>query len=175
VFPYLAQRERDDHFLPHNGHVDATLRAMSSAEHLLGTQSQTLRFYFGGGRFNVRKIHMRKTLIALSAAAALAATAAAPVAANPRHHHHHHNAWLAPAVGVGVGTAVGFGLYEGWFGASNSLTTGALANTATGAATGGFIAGVATVALIHAATTPCQGFAAIFGASGCRNGQYVGR
>ncbi len=78
-------------------------------------------------------------------------------------------------VGAGVGTAVGFGLYEGWFGTSNSLTSGTLANSAAGAATGGFIAGVATVALIHAATTPCQGFAAIFGQSGCRNGVYVGR
>jgi hypothetical protein len=120
---------------------------------------------------------MRKTLIALTAAAALGATAASPVAANPRHHHHHHHhtAWVAPVVGAGVGTAVGFGLYEGWFGTSNSLTSGTLANSAAGAATGGFIAGVATVALIHAATTPCQGFAAIFGASGCRNGVYVGR
>ena len=117
---------------------------------------------------------MRKTLIALTAAAALGATAASPVAANPRHHHHH-NAWLAPAVGAGVGTVVGFGLYEGWFGTSNSLTSGTLASSAAGAATGGFIAGVGTVALIHAATTPCQGFAAIFGASGCRNGVYVGR
>ncbi len=118
---------------------------------------------------------MRKTLIALSAAAALTATAAAPVAANPHHRHHHHShSWLTPAVGVGVGTAVGFGLYEGWFGTSNSLTSGTLANSAMGAATGGFIAGVGTVALIHAATTPCQGFSALFGASGCVNGQYVG-
>ena len=119
---------------------------------------------------------MRKTLIALSAAAALTATAVAPAAANPRHHHHHHHhhSWLAPAVGVGVGTAVGFGLYEGWFGTSNSLTSGTLASSAMGAATGGFIAGVGTIALIHAATTPCQGFSALFGASGCVNGQYVG-
>lgn len=118
---------------------------------------------------------MRKTLIALSAAAALTATAASPALSNPYHHrhHHHHNAWVAPAVGVGVGTAVGFGLYEGWFGA-NSLTAGTLANSAAGAATGGFLAGVGTVALLHAATTKCQGFHALFGGSGCVNGQYVG-
>jgi len=120
---------------------------------------------------------MRKTLIALSAAAALTASAASPAVSNPYHHrhqHHHHNAWVAPAVGAGVGTAVGFGLYEGWFGTSNSLTTGTLANSAAGAATGGFIAGVGTVALLHAATTKCQGFHALFGGSGCVNGQYVG-
>jgi hypothetical protein len=159
-------------FHPQNRHADDMVRAMSRAEHLLGTQLRKTRFYFGGGRSNVRKIHMRKTLIALSAAAALTATAASPVLAN-QHHRHHHNAWVAPAVGAGVGTVVGFGLYEGWFG-TNALTTSTLANSAAGAATGGFIAGVGTVALIHAATTPCQGFAAIFGASGCANGQYVG-
>jgi hypothetical protein len=114
---------------------------------------------------------MRKTLIALSAAAALAATTASPVLANPRYQP---NAWVAPAVGAGVGTAVGFGLYEGWFGTSSSFTTSSLATSSAGAATGGFLAGVGTVALIHAATTPCQGFAAIFGASGCVNGEYVG-
>lgn len=112
---------------------------------------------------------MRKTLIALSAAAALAATAASPVLANQ----HHRNAWVAPAVGVGVGTLVGVGLYEGWFGTS-SFTTSTLATTTGGAITGGLIAGVGAVALIHAATTPCQGFGAIFGQSGCVNGQYVG-
>lgn len=120
---------------------------------------------------------MRKTLIALAAAAAVTATAASPALSNPRHHHHHYgynHGWLAPLAGVGVGTAAGFGLYNGWFGTSNSLTAGTLANSAAGAAAGGFIAGVGTVALLHAATTPCQGFHALFGGSGCVNGQYVG-
>jgi hypothetical protein len=116
---------------------------------------------------------MRKTLIALSTAAAFAATAASPALANQHHRHHHHNAWVAPAVGVGVGTLVGVGLYEGWFGTS-SFTTSNLATTAAGAATAGFIAGTGTVALIHAATTPCTGFHALLGGSGCVNGQYVG-
>ncbi len=120
---------------------------------------------------------MRKTLIALSAAAALAATAASPALANPRHHHHHHhhNAWVAPGVGAVAGTVAGVGLYNTWFGTSSSLTTGSLATSAAGAATAGFIAGVGATALVHAAVTPCQGFHALFGGSGCVNGQYVGR
>lgn len=119
---------------------------------------------------------MRKTLIALSAAAALA-TAASPALANPRHHHHHyhhHNAWVAPGVGAVTGTVVGVGLYHGWFGASTTAAAGSLATSTAGAATAGGIAGVGTVALLHAATTKCQGFHALFGGSGCVNGQYVG-
>jgi hypothetical protein len=118
---------------------------------------------------------MRKALVALTAAAALTATAASPVLANPRHHHrhhHHHHAWTAPAVGAVTGTVVGVGLYEGWWGSSSLATS--LGSSSAAAATGGLIAGVGTVALIHAATTPCQGFHALFGGSGCVNGQYVG-
>jgi len=117
---------------------------------------------------------MRKTLIALSAAAALTATAAMPAAANPRHHHHHHNAWVAPAAGIGLGTVAGVGLYHGWFGASTTAAAGTLATSTAGAATAGGIAGVGALALVHAATTKCQGFHALFGGSGCVNGQYVG-
>ncbi|MBK8007391.1 MAG: hypothetical protein IPK23_02260 [Rhizobiales bacterium] len=118
---------------------------------------------------------MRKTLIALSAVAALA-TAASPALANPRHHdhHHHHNAWIAPGVGVVAGTVVGVGLYHGRFGASATAAAGSLATSTAGAVAAGGIAGVGTIALIHAATTKCQGFHAIFGGSGCVNGQYVG-
>jgi opacity protein-like surface antigen len=114
---------------------------------------------------------MRKTLIALSAAAALAATAASPAVANPRHHHHHQGWLTAPAVGAVTGTVVGVGLYEGWWGSSSFATS--FASTG-GAITGGVIAGAGTAALIHAATTPCQGFHALFGGGGCVNGQYVG-
>jgi hypothetical protein len=145
---------------------------MSRRGHFLGTQLQTLRFYLRWRAINVRKLIMRKTLIALSAAAALA-TAASPALSNPRHHHHHH-AWAAPAVGVGVGTLVGVGLYNGWFGASTTAAAGTLASTSAGAAVAGGLAGVGTAAMIHAATTPCQGFHALFGGSGCVNGQYVG-
>jgi high-affinity Fe2+/Pb2+ permease len=117
---------------------------------------------------------MRKTLIALSAAAALTATAASPALSNPRHHHHHHNAWVAPGVGVAAGTIFGVGLYNGWWGASTTAAAGSLATSTTGAAVAGGLAGVGTVAAIHAATTKCQGFHALFGGSGCVNGQYVG-
>ncbi len=116
---------------------------------------------------------MRKTLIALSAAAALA-TAASPALSNPRHHHHHHHQGAAVLGAGAVGTAVGVGLYHGWFGASTTAAAGTLATSTWGAATAGGIAGVGTLALIHAATTKCQGFHALFGGSGCVNGQYVG-
>jgi hypothetical protein len=145
---------------------------MSGRLHFTGTQLQTPRFLFGGGRLNVRKLKMRKTLIALSAAAALAA-AASPALSNPRHHHHDHS-WVAPGVGAVTGTVVGVGLYHGWFGASTTAAAGTLAASTAGAATAGGIAGVGTLALVHAATAKCQGFHALLGGSGCVNGQYVG-
>lgn len=115
---------------------------------------------------------MRKSLIALTAAAALTATAASPVLAEPWHHHHHHDrAWVAPATGVVAGTVFGVGLHEGWWG----TTFGAEYASVGGSIAGGMIVGVATVAMIHAATTPCTGFHALFGGKGCVNGQYVGR
>jgi hypothetical protein len=157
-----------------NRHFAAMVPAMSCRGHFIGTQLRKKRFYFGGGRSNVRKITMRKTLIALSAAAALTATAASPALSNPRHHHHHHHGWVAPAVGAGVGTVVGVGLYHGWFGASTTAAAGSLATSTAGAATAGGLAGVGTIALIHAASTKCQGLHALFGGSGCVNGQYVG-
>ncbi len=115
---------------------------------------------------------MRKTLIALSAAAALTATAASPVLANPHHHHRQNLAYAAPAAGAVAGTVFGVGLYNGWWGAS---TFPAAASTVGGSITGGVLVGAGTAALIHAAVTPCQGFHALFGGSGCVNGQYVGR
>ena len=112
---------------------------------------------------------MRKTILTLVAAVAVAFTLSSPASAGK-----HHPQKPTLIAGVVVGTLVGIGLYEGWFGSSNSFTAGTLATSTTGAVTGGFIAGVATVALIHAATTPCQGFHAIFGGKGCKNGRYVG-
>jgi hypothetical protein len=80
---------------------------------------------------------------------------------------------IAPAVGVVTGTVVGLGLYHAWW------HTGAFPVSAAGAATAGFVAGVGAAALIHAATTPCQGFHALFGnfltsSAGCVNGKWVG-
>lgn len=118
---------------------------------------------------------MRKSVIALAAASALAASAVSPALANPhhRHHHHHQHGWVAPVAGAAVGTAVGVGLYEGWFGSNAAFAS--LGTTTSGAIAGGLVAGVGTVALIHAVTTPCQGFQALFMMSdGCVNGQYVG-
>ncbi len=116
---------------------------------------------------------MRKTIMTLVAALAVAFTISSPASAGSKFKHHPHKPTIV--AGAVVGTVVGIGLYKGWFGASSSLTTSTLASSAAGAATGGFIAGVATVALIHAATTPCQGFHAIVGGSGCKNGKYVGK
>ena len=110
---------------------------------------------------------MRNTLLALSAVAALAA--ATPASAQPRHSH-----YIAPVAGAAAGTVVGLGLYNGWWTNSVGLPT-----SAAGAAAAGGVAGIGTAALIHAATTPCQGFHAILGGfltspEGCVNGQYVG-
>lgn len=113
---------------------------------------------------------MRKTILTLVAALAVAFTLSSPADAGGLKRHPHKPLIVT---GVVVGTLVGIGLYEGWFGTSNSFTAGTLATSTTGAVTGGFIAGVATVALIHAATTPCQGFHALFGGSGCKNGKHV--
>lgn len=115
---------------------------------------------------------MRRYLVALTAAAALTATAASPALANPRSHHWHDHTYAAPAAGAVAGTVFGVGLYNGWWGASTLPTFG---STVAGSAAGGVLVGAGTAALIHAAVTPCQGFHALFGGSGCVNGQYVGR
>lgn len=114
---------------------------------------------------------MRKTILTLVAALAVAFTVSSPASAGFKHKHPHKPTIVAGAV---VGTLVGIGLYEGWFSASTTQAAGAFARSAAGAATGGFIAGVATVATIHAVTTPCTGFHAIFQGKGCKNGRYVG-
>lgn len=113
---------------------------------------------------------MRKTLIALSLASATAVALATPSMARDAYHHRHHH--VAPVVAGGVvGTAVGVGLYHGWWTSSSFATA---ASSVAGSAAIGGIAGVGTVALIDAAVQPCKGFHALFGASGCRNGEYVG-
>ena len=117
---------------------------------------------------------MRKTLLALSAGAAVAM--ATPAAAQDRWVYPD-NRYVGPVVaGAVVGTTVGLGLYHGWWSGS---TVAALPNTAAGSAAVGGLAGIGTVALIHAATTPCQGFHAAFSGlftspAGCVNGRWVG-
>jgi hypothetical protein len=140
----------------------------------LGTNGNNLPSVFPGWEdyAEFRSAEMRKTIMTLVAALAVAFTLSSPADAGSRHKHPHKATIITGAV---VGTLVGFGLYEGWFGTSSSLTTGTLASSTAGAATGGFIAGVATVALIHASTTPCSGFHAIFQGAGCKNGKYIGK
>jgi hypothetical protein len=118
---------------------------------------------------------MRKTALALAAAAA---TALASPAIAQQYERSHARA-AAPVAGAVVGTAVGVGLHNHWY-ASNGTFWGTQWPTGiAGAATTGFVAGVGTAALIHAATTPCQGFHMMFGgfltsSEGCVNGQWVG-
>lgn len=115
---------------------------------------------------------MRKTILTLVAALAVAFTVSSPANAGGILKKHPHKPLIL--TGAVVGTLVGIGLYDGWFSASTTAQAGAFARSGAGAATGGFIAGVATVALIHAVTTPCTGFHAIFQGAGCKNGRYVG-
>jgi hypothetical protein len=118
---------------------------------------------------------MRTKILLLSAVAAV--VLATPAMAKP-YHHPHHAKYAVPVVSAVVGTAVGVGIYNGWFG--STIGGAALPSTALGAAAGGFIAGVGTAALIHATFTPCTGFQAVFSpffpqnAQGCVNGEYVG-
>lgn len=114
---------------------------------------------------------MRKTILTLVAALAVAFTISSPASAGGILKNNPNKPLIV--TGAVVGTLVGIGLYEGWFSASTNAQLGVFARTGAGAATGGFIAGVATVALIHAATTPCQGFHAIFQGAGCRNGKPI--
>lgn len=120
------------------------------------------------------EILMRKAFIAVSTAAALAVTATA-ASAGDRGYDPRTPALLG--TGAVVGTLVGVGLINGW-GGSTAFAASA-GGTAAASAVAGGVAGVGAVALIHAATTPCTGFDALFGSfrqgpSGCVDGKYVG-
>lgn len=121
----------------------------------------------------MRKLITGLTVAAATAAAAVAlpSAASAEVAAGQGYY-----PAAVPAVGVATGAVVGFGLYNGWFGATPMLGASTLPTTAAGAATLGGVAGVGTVALIDGALQPCRGFHALFGANkdACSNGEYVG-
>jgi hypothetical protein len=125
--------------------------------------------------FKLRSIMMRKLITALSVAAVTAAAVAMPTFASAQEGQYT-TGYAGPVAGVAVGSAVGFGLYNGWYGANAALGSTLLPTTAAGAATVGGIAGVGTVALIDAAFQPCRGFHALFGANktACVNGEYVG-
>jgi len=116
---------------------------------------------------------MRRLLPALSIAAA--ATLAAPYhSVAGEHRNYSAGAYVAPVTGAAVGTVVGVGLYNGWFGTSAAVT--ALPATAAGATAVGGVAGIGTIALIDSVVQPCRGFQALLGMNRdqCVNGEYVG-
>jgi high-affinity Fe2+/Pb2+ permease len=115
---------------------------------------------------------MRKLMTGLAVAAITAATLATPAMARPGDDHR--VVVGEAAAGAVVGTAVGVGLYHGWYG--SGVTATALGATAGTAAVAGGVAGVGTIALIDALAQPCRGFNAIFGLNKdvCWNGEYVG-
>lgn len=115
---------------------------------------------------------MRKILpaLTLAAVAAFAAPALAePDGVNPNYSRY----YVAPVAGAVVGTAVGVGLYQGWYG-SSAFATAAGATAGTAAVVGG-VAGVGTLALIEGLTAKCHGFGILWTArSECVNGQWIG-
>jgi hypothetical protein len=118
---------------------------------------------------------MRKLITALSVAAVTAGAVALPTLASAQDAQYT-TGYVGPVAGAAVGTAVGVGLYNGWYGASPAVGSLVLPTTAAGAATVGGVAGVGTVAAIDSVFQPCRGFHALFGANkdACVNGEYVG-
>lgn len=121
----------------------------------------------------MRKLITGLSVAAVTAAAAIALPSVASAEPAPGQNYY---PLAVPAVGVATGAVVGFGLYNGWFGAAPTIAGSALPTTAAGAATIGGVAGVGTVALIDGVLQPCRGFHALFGANkdACVNGEYVG-
>lgn len=111
---------------------------------------------------------MRKIIPCLALAAAMAMTTSAfaePPEVNPNY------TGTEMLAGAAVGTAVGVGLYEGWY---TGATAAALPATAVGAAAVGGVAGIGTIALLDAFTQPCRGFGVFVHREGCVNGEWVG-
>ena len=117
---------------------------------------------------------MRRILLSLTVAAA--AALATPASAQSPTEPYRANA-VAPAAGVVAGTVFGLSVSEGWWGGSFGA---ALPATTAGAAALGGAAGIGTMVLVEAATTPCRGFHALFSgllwdaSAVCENGRYVG-
>lgn len=119
---------------------------------------------------------MRKTITAVSFAALTAIALATPAMAQPRDTYYPPENYAAPIAGAAVGTAVGVGLYNGWYGTTPAIAGSVLPTTVAGAVAVGGVAGIGTVALIDGVIQPCHGFQALFGANkdACVNGEYVG-
>jgi high-affinity Fe2+/Pb2+ permease len=117
---------------------------------------------------------MRKLMTALSVAAIGAAALATPAMARPDMPYGPGPETAEVVGGAAVGTAVGVGAYEGWYG--SSVAAAEIGATAGTAAVAGGVAGVGTIALLDAVTQPCRGFAAVFGLNhgACVDGEYVG-
>jgi hypothetical protein len=117
---------------------------------------------------------MRRLITALSIVAVTMGAVALPTIAGAQESGQYTTGYAGPVVGAAAGTAVGVGLYNGWYGSSAFI--GSLPTTAAGAATVGGVAGVGTVAAIDSVFQPCRGFHALFGANkdACVNGDYVG-
>jgi hypothetical protein len=115
---------------------------------------------------------MRRFVTALSFAAIAAVALSSPSSAQEAQYT---TGVAGPATGAVVGTAVGVGLYNGWYSGVGSSLTAATSTTAGAVAIGG-VAGIGTVALIDGVFQPCRGFHALFGANkdACVNGEYVG-
>ena len=119
---------------------------------------------------------MRKIIPSLALAAVAAAALISPASAevdgvNPNYANYY--APGAVAGGAVVGTAVGVGLYNGWYG-SGAFATSAGATAGTAVAVGG-VAGIGAVALLEGVTAKCHGFGVLWTArSECVNGQYIG-
>jgi len=113
-------------------------------------------------------------LVIAAVAAAATPALAAPYYSAAEDNPNYAAAYVVPATGAVVGTVVGVGLYNAWWG-SGALAT-ALPATAVGAAAVGGVAGIGTIALIDAATERCRGFQALLtmNQDQCVNGEYVG-
>lgn len=110
---------------------------------------------------------MRKIIPALALAAATAV--ATPALAQD----YQAQTYAPLATGAVVGTTVGVGLYNGWWG--HGAFVSALPATTLGAVAVGGVAGIGTIALLDAFTQHCRGFGIfVTPREQCVNGEWVG-
>ncbi len=117
---------------------------------------------------------MRNAFIALALAAATATAIPAMAQATEVYGSESSTLPYAAPVGIAVGTVIGVGTYNSWWG-SGTLAA-ALPTSVAGAATVGGVAGIGAVATVDALLQPCRGFHALFALNdgACVNGDYVG-
>jgi hypothetical protein len=117
---------------------------------------------------------MRKYFKALSIAALAAAALATPALAQQDDRYPVNVTTAEVATGAVAGTAVGVGLYNGWWGTSAAGV--ALPSSLAASAAVGGVVGVGAVAAIDGVVQPCRGVQALLGVNhgACANGEYVG-